>query len=126
VHSARRRLWTPTLLLLLTQKGSKRHGAILTGALVWRLRKRWDIPAIRVKTTPTAPARWENGSYSVQGAAAILGVYPGTIYHWLWIGRLQGVQIAKGMPWQIRLSADQITALRAYVAQAKRSKREAL
>jgi len=102
------------------------RGHSFTGALVWRLRKRWDIPAIRVKTTQTAPARWENGSYSVPGAAAILGVYPGTIYHWLRAGRLQGVQIAKGMPWEIRLSADQITVLRAYVAQAKRSKREAL
>jgi hypothetical protein len=102
------------------------HRRPFTGPLVWLLRKEWGIAAIRVKATPTTPSRWEDGRYSVHGAAAVLGVYPGTVYHWLWVGRLQGTQVAKGMPWQISLSTEQITALRAYAAQARRSKKEAL
>jgi hypothetical protein len=96
------------------------------GPLVWLLRKKRGIKAIRVKATSTTPSRWEDGSYSAQGAAAVLGVYPGTVYHWLWVGRLQGTQVAKGMPWQITLSEEQIAALRAHVAQIGRSKKEAL
>jgi hypothetical protein len=101
-------------------------GRPFTGPLIYRLRKQWDIPAIRVKTTATVPLRWEDGTYSVPGAATTLGVYRGTIYQWLRVGRLQGTQVAKGMPWQIRLNEEQIAALRVYAAQVRRSKKEAL
>ncbi len=69
--------------------------------------------------------RWDDGTYSVHGAAAVLGVYVGTIYNWLLTGRLQGVPLAKGMPWQISLTDEQISELRAYVAQARPSRRKA-
>jgi DNA invertase Pin-like site-specific DNA recombinase len=101
------------------------RGGPFTGPVVWLLRKKWSIVAIQVKATPRTPAQWEDGRYSVHGAAAALGVYPGTVHHWLRVGRLQGTQVAKGMPWQISLSAEQITALRAYVTQARPSRREA-
>lgn len=100
------------------------HGEPFTGPLVWLLRKKWGIAAIRVKANPTNPPRWEDGTYSVHGAAPVLGVYPGTVYHWLLTGRLHGIHLAKGMPWQIPLTDEQIRDLRAYVAQARRSRRK--
>jgi len=101
-------------------------GRPFTGPLIYRLRKQWGIPAIRVKATATVPLRWEDGSYSVQGAATTLGVYKGTIYQWLRAGRLQGTQVAKGMPWQITLGKKEIAALRVDVVRARRSKKVAL
>lgn len=88
------------------------RGEAFTGQIVWLLRKKWGIAPIRVKATPTHPLRWEDGTYSVHGAAAAIGVYVGTIYHWLLTGRLQGVQLTKGMPWQIPLTDEQISELR--------------
>ncbi|MBI2939116.1 MAG: recombinase family protein, partial [Chloroflexi bacterium] len=103
------------------------HGQAFTSGLIWLLRKKWTIPTIRVKVKAgqTNPLRWEDGSYSVDGAAAVLGVYKGTIYHWLLAGRFQGQQLAKHMPWQIPLTEEQIASLRAHVARARRSRREA-
>lgn len=101
------------------------HAERFTGPLVWLLRKKWGIPAVRVKVTATTPDRWEDGSYSVHGMSALLDVYPSTVYHWLLAGRIQGVQLAKGMPWQIPLSDADIAALQEHLAQARRPKREA-
>ncbi len=67
------------------------------------------IAPIRVKATPTHPMRWDDGTYSVHSAAAVLGVYLGSIYHWLLTGRFKGVQLAKGMPSQIQLTDEQIS-----------------
>jgi DNA invertase Pin-like site-specific DNA recombinase len=99
------------------------RGEAFTGPLVWLLRKKWGIAPIRVKATPTHPMRWDDGTYSVHGAAAVLGVYLGTIYHWLLTGRLKGVQLTKGMPWQIPLTDEQISELREYAAHARPSRR---
>jgi hypothetical protein len=101
------------------------HGYPFTGQLVWRLRKKWGLPTVSVKTTATNPPRWDDGTYSVEGAAAALGVFPGTVYHWLKVGRLEGHQLAKGMPWQIPLTDEEVDDLRVYVARARRSKMEA-
>jgi hypothetical protein len=101
------------------------HGDLFTGALVWMLRKKWGIVAIRVKAMPTNPPRWDDGTYSIDGAAATLGVYSGTIHKWLRVGRLDGCQLAKGMPWQIPITDEKIETLRVYVAHARRSRREA-
>jgi len=101
------------------------HRGAFTSETIWLLRKKWGIPTLHLKVAKPNPARWADGSYSVDGAAEVLGVYMGTVYHWLKMGRLQGEQLAKGMPWQIPLTDDQIASLRAYVARARRSRREA-
>ena len=66
----------------------------------------------------TLPSRWEDGSYSVQGAANAIGVSPGTIYKWLKTERINGEQTRKGTPWRIFLSdreiEDQGVSIRAY------------
>jgi len=99
------------------------HQQAFTGKLMWLLRKQWGLPA--VKANGPYPLRWEDGAYSVEGAAAALGVFSSTIYKWLKSGLLHGHQLAKGMPWKISLTEEQITSLRAYVQRVRRSKKEA-
>jgi hypothetical protein len=101
------------------------RGRPFTGKMIWLLRDKWGIPAVRVKATATTPARWEDGTYSAHEVAKVLGVFPGTVYHWLRVGRLAGYQLAKGVPWQIPLSEEQIAALRDHLARARGSRRAA-
>ncbi len=105
------------------------RGFPFTGKLVWLLRKKWGLPTVPVKAkahrTEGNPARWADGTYSVSGAAAAVGVYSGTIYHWLYVGRLPARQLAKGLPWQIPLTEEQIAALRAHAIQTRPSRRKA-
>jgi len=78
---------------------------------VYALRKRWGLPAVRMNGF--YPMRWEDGSYSVPGAASVIGVSPGTIYNWINSGRIQGHRASKGLPWKIVLTEEQIAALQA-------------
>jgi hypothetical protein len=41
---------------------------------VWLLRTRWGIPTVKINGTSANPMRWPDGSFSVQGAAAALGI----------------------------------------------------
>jgi len=98
-----------------------------SAANIWRLRRHWGIPTAKLNNgTAPNPAQWPDGTYSVTGAAAAVGVFPGTIYLWLRRGRLQGQQQAKGMPWQIPLTDDEITGLKACVQRVRRTKKEAV
>jgi len=82
---------------------------------VYALRKRWGLPAVR--TNGFYPTRWEDGSFSVPGAASVIGVVPGTIYNWINSGCIQGHRSRKGLPWKIVLTEEQIAALKADRAQ---------
>ncbi|MFL5654744.1 MAG: recombinase family protein [Ktedonobacteraceae bacterium] len=97
-----------------------------TGAMVWLLREKWDIPTVKINGKEHNPAQWEDGSYSVQGAAARLGVFPGTIHHWLKVGKLTGYQLAKGMPWKVYLTEEDMTRLQEWLRRARRLRRKAL
>lgn len=88
------------------------------------LRKRWDIPTVKINGVDYNPPRWPDGSYSVQGAADILGVTAQTVFKWLRKGRLQGRQIVKGQPWMIDLTNEQITSLRPQVRRTNPSRRK--
>jgi transposase len=90
------------------------------------LREKWDIPTVKINGKEYNPARWEDGSYSVQGAAARLGVYSGTIHHWLKVGKLTGHQLAKGMPWKIYLTEEDVMRLQEWLRRARRLRREVL
>jgi hypothetical protein len=63
--------------------------------------------------------------HSVQGACDILRITPQTIFDWLKKGWLSGKQLAKGMPWQIFLTEQQATELKARVRHTTRSRKEA-
>ncbi len=99
------------------------HGYLFTSKLLWMLRHEWKIPT--AKATGENPLRWEDGSFSVEGAAVALGVHMSTIHHWLKCGRLQGEQLRKGTPWKIPFTDQKIEELRTYVQGARRSKKEA-
>jgi hypothetical protein len=50
--------------------------------MIHALRKRWGITTVKINGTAATPQRWSDGSYSVQGAAEILGVTSQTIFDW--------------------------------------------
>jgi len=97
-----------------------------TGNMVWLLREKWHIPTVKINGKEHNPAQWEDGSYSVHGAAAHLGVNPSTIHHWLKVGKLTGYQLAKGMPWKIYLTDEDVIQLQEWLRRARRLRRKAL
>jgi DNA invertase Pin-like site-specific DNA recombinase len=101
------------------------RGCKFKGENVWLLRKRWDIPTVKINGVSSNPMRWPDGSFSIQGAAAALGITTQTVFDYLARGLLAGHQLTKGQPWQIDLSNEQISRLRARVRHTKRSKKEA-
>jgi DNA invertase Pin-like site-specific DNA recombinase len=101
------------------------RGCKFKGENVWLLRKRWDIPTVKINGVSSNPMRWPDGSFSIQGAAAALGITTQTVFDYLARGLLAGHQLTKGQPWQIHLSNEQVSRLRARVRHTKRSKKEA-
>ena len=95
------------------------------GENVWLLRTRWSIPTVKINGVAPNPARWSDGSFSVQGAAAALGITSQTVFDYLERGLLSGRQLTKGQPWQIDLTDEQIDRLRTRVRRTRRSKKEA-
>jgi hypothetical protein len=91
----------------------------------WVLRQRWGLPAVKLNPTGPNPPRWADGSYSVQGAAAAIGVTTQVIFDYLAKALLSGQQIAKGQPWQIDLTADQIGKLQERLSRTRRSRKRA-
>jgi len=101
------------------------RGCEFKGENVWLLRKRWNIPTVKINGDSANPMRWPDGTFSVRGAAAALGVTTQTVFDYLARGLLAGHQLTKGQPWQIELTDEQMTRLRARVRHTKRSKKEA-
>lgn len=101
------------------------RGCAFKGENVWLLRTRWGILTVKINGTSANPDRWPDGTYSVQGAAAALGVTPQTIFKYRTRGLIEGRQLAKGQPWQIELSDAQIETLRERIARNRRSRKEA-
>jgi hypothetical protein len=112
----------------LTAEGYQTPGLIhpITSKMIWHLRDKWKIPTVKLNRNQHNPAQWEDGSYSVEGAAARLGVDQSTIFTWLQTGRLNGEHLGKSMPWKIYLTEEDITRLQEWLRRARRSKREAL
>jgi len=101
------------------------RGCAFKGENVWLLRKRWNIPTVKINGDSANPMRWPDGSFSIQGVAAVLGVTTQTVFDYIARGLVAGHQLTKGQPWQINLSDEQISQLRARVRRTKRSKKEA-
>ena len=101
------------------------RGRPFSAGEVHLLRKRWNIPTVKINGTNHNPLQWSDGTYSVKGVAAALSISPQTVFKWLQKGRLSGRQLAKGMPWQITLSSLQIAELRTQVRRTNQSKKEA-
>ncbi|RWM48392.1 MAG: hypothetical protein EOR85_33380 [Mesorhizobium sp.] len=58
-----------------------RSGCAFKGENVWLLGTRWAIPTVKINGTSANPDRWPDGTYSIQGAAAALGVTPHRLSH---------------------------------------------
>ena len=101
------------------------RGCAFKGENVWLLRTRWGIPTVKINGVGANPSRWPDGRFSVQGAAATLGITPQTVFHYLARGLLAGHQLTKGQPWQINLTDEQVDRLRARLQRTRRSKKEA-
>jgi hypothetical protein len=111
--------------VLNAEGGISARGVPFRGETVYLLRKQWGIQTVKINGTDANPPRWPDGSYSVQGAAAALGITPQTVFDWLQKGRLAGRQACKGQPWQILLNDTQIAALKAQVRHTTPSRMEA-
>ncbi len=102
----------------------------ITSKIVCHLRHQWQIPTVKLNKNQHNPAQWEDGSYSVEGAAAKLGVGQDTIFNWLKTGRLKGEHLARSMPWKIYLTEEDVIRLHEWLQcqgrRTRRSKREAL
>jgi DNA invertase Pin-like site-specific DNA recombinase len=101
------------------------RGVPFTHHTIHLLRRRHGIRTVKINGVDPNPSRWPDGSYSVDGAAAILGVSPKRIFGWLQTGQLIGRQLAPRQPWQISLSKKQIAVLKAEVKPTNQSKKEA-
>jgi hypothetical protein len=101
------------------------RGGTFTHGTVHLLRLRWNIRTVKINGVDYNPARWPDGSYSIQGAANALGITEQTVFKWLKKGRLQGRQLITGQPWQVDLTEEQITLLRVLEPRISPSRRKA-
>jgi DNA invertase Pin-like site-specific DNA recombinase len=96
-----------------------------SGADIYLLRKRWSVSTVKINGSKENPDRWPDGSYSAKGAAKLLGITEQTVFKWLHNGRLTGQQLAKGMPWRVRLPRKRLAELSKKIRRITRSKKEA-
>jgi DNA invertase Pin-like site-specific DNA recombinase/uncharacterized protein YndB with AHSA1/START domain len=94
-----------------------------SGQVVWLLRQQWQVPTVKENGKDNNPLRWRDGTYSVGGVAAVVGVTLGTVYKWVRKGLVKGQQLVKGMSWKISLSEAEIASLQEYVKSVRRTKR---
>ncbi|WP_413776924.1 recombinase zinc beta ribbon domain-containing protein [Mesorhizobium sp. AR07] len=99
------------------------RGKLFSYENIWLLRHRWGIPTAKINGVAANPPRWPDGTYSVQGAAAAIGVTAQTIFDYLAQGLVHGRQSTKGQPWQISLSSDQIDQLQRRLQRTRRSRK---
>jgi len=65
-------------------------GGLLNHNTVHLLRRRWNVPTVKINGVEHNPLRWPNGSYSIHGAAHALRVTEQTVFKWLKRGKLHG------------------------------------
>ena len=95
-------------------------GGPFTRGIIWSLRRRWEIEAVRPARTAGVQRQWPDGSYTLAGVADLIGVHIRTVHTWITRGMLVPRQAYKGGPVKIVLSGEQIGALRDHVAQVRR------
>jgi len=108
---------------LSTEGFSTGTGGPFTRGIVWSLRKRWSIGAMRPARHQSMQRQWSDGSYTLAGVADLIGVHIRTVHTWIARGMLVPSQVYKGGPVKIALPEEQIRALRDYVARVRRPHR---
>ncbi len=99
------------------------QGDALTGGAVWYLRQRWQIASARQERQQGSRQQWPDGSYTLAGAAEIIGVHCRTVHTWIERGMIVPSQAYKGGALKIALSKEQIETLRDYVVRVRRPRR---
>jgi hypothetical protein len=110
----------------LEREGYQTPGLVhpITSKIVCHLRARWKIPTVKLNNNQQNPAQWEDGSYSVEGAAAKLDVDQSTIFTWLKTGKLNGEHLGRSMPWKIYLTEEDERRLHEWLrCQGRRARR---
>jgi hypothetical protein len=82
------------------------HRKPFTTEIVNQLRYKWGIASLFRNVKP--PDRWPDGSYSVKGAAKILGISEGCLRKRIEKGHLTATQNRKGASWHVFLTPEQI------------------
>jgi len=101
------------IAVILTHEGFRSsRGEMINPSTVGHLRKRWDLGASRRSGQERSPDKWEDGTYSIQGVMAVIGVPQSLVYRWLRQGLLEAKQTSKGAPWRITLSEERIAQLK--------------
>jgi len=98
-------------------------GGPFTRGIVWSLRKRWGIGAMRPARHQGVPRQWPDGRYTLAGVAELIGVHIRTVQTWIARGMLVPSQVYKGSPLKIVLTEERIEVLRDYVARVRRPRR---
>ena len=101
------------------------HGVSFTSGNIYVCRTLWGIATSKINGVLPNPARWPDGSYSVQGAAEALRISTQTVFKWLRCGRLTGHQNYPGAPWKIVMNDEQIKTLANLVRRTSPSRKEA-
>ena len=94
------------------------RGQRFCGQIVHLLRKQWGLPTWN--PLGPNPSRWEDGSYSVTGAAELLDVIPGTILKWLRRGVLHGWQAGDKKLWHVNLPDPELARIQARLEHTRR------
>ena len=97
------------------------RGHAFSGQVGWLIRQQWQVPTAKENGKDHNPLRWSDGTYSVEGVAAAIGVTLGTVYKWVRTGLVKGQQLVKGMSWKVLLSEAEIASLQAYVKCVRRA-----
>ena len=102
------------------------NGGELSKQSVHHLREIWGIESARQERKRTKALRWDDGSYTLEGAAAVLGVHIRTVHVWIERGMIETNQEHRKVALKIILSDERIAELKEYLARVRilpRSKR---
>jgi hypothetical protein len=111
-------------VILMAEGYRAARGEEINSAAVYYMRNLWGIRAHWRYEDGHNPQQWDDGTYSIQGAAAAIGVKVLTVHGWLRRGLLEGKQSAKGAPWKITLTEEEIKRLREYANQVRPGRRK--
>jgi hypothetical protein len=98
-------------------------GGALRESSVVHMRQTWGVEALRQSNGGYNPHRWSDGTYSIQGVAALVDVDPSTVGLWCRERRIEAWQPTPEGAWRIPLTEDQIRELRASVRRVRRRPR---
>ena len=113
-----------TAAVLNAENLTSQQGKVFTNEIVKSLRRRYKIPRGCPEGPRLCPSgRRGDGRYSTRAAAEALNVSESTIRSWCLSGRLESMQAVPGSPRWIKLTSEDIAALRKPIRRSLHSRR---